>query len=266
MINKVDAQPFGELLRGWRQRRRISQLDLAGDADISARHLSFVETGRSRPSREMVLLLSKQLEIPLREQNVLLVAAGYAPNFPERSLDDPALQAVREVVNLVLAGHEPYPALAIDRRWTLIAMNQAVPLLLVNVDPILLKPPVNVLRLSLHPQGLASKILNLAQWRSHLLERLADQIDLTADPVLTTLLDELKTYPSPLLERPSALQDYAGVAVPLRLATKDAVLSLISTTTVFGTPTDIVVSELSLETFFPADTETAAALQKLSSR
>lgn len=254
-------QPFGELLRKWRQQRRISQLDLAGDAGVSARHLSFVETGRSRPSRELVLQLAKQLEIPLREQNELLLAAGYAPCFPERSFDNPDLHAAKTVVERILKGHEPYPALALDRHWNVLAMNTAVPALLEQVSPSLLTPPVNVLRLSLHPQGLAPRILNLAQWRAHLLERLARQLYLTADAALADLEAELKAYPAPQPARASDFRPYAGIAVPLQLATRRGVLSLISTTTVFGTPTDITLSELALETFFPADTETARVLQ-----
>src|SRR5262244_3339088 len=180
MMTGVQTQPVGSLLRKWRERRRLSQLDLACEAEISTRHLSFLETGRSLPSREMVLRLAEQLEVPLRERNVLLIAAGYAPAFPERPLDDPALQAARKAVDLVLAGHEPYPALAIDRHWTLIASNNAVPPLMAGADPSLLRPPVNVLRLSLHPAGLSPRIVNLPQWRAHLLERLRRQIDLTA--------------------------------------------------------------------------------------
>ena len=191
----IQTQPVGNLLRKWRERRRLSQLDLACEAEISTRHLSFLETGRSLPSREMVLRLAEQLEVPLRERNVLLIAAGYAPAFPERPLDDPALQAARKAVDLVLAGHEPYPALAIDRHWTLIASNNAVPPLLAGVEPSLLQPPVNVLRLSLHPAGLAPRIANLAEWRSHLLARLRHQIEVSADPVLEELLNELCGYP-----------------------------------------------------------------------
>src|SRR5499426_4537715 len=180
----VQTQPVGNLLRKWRERRRLSQLDLACEAEISTRHLSFLETGRSLPSREMVLRLAEQLEVPLRERNVLLIAAGYAPAFPERPLGDPALQSARKAVDLVLAGHEPYPALAIDRHWTLVAANGAVNRLLAGVAAELLAPPINVLRLSLHPDGLAPRIANLAEWRQHLLERLRRQVDVSADPVL----------------------------------------------------------------------------------
>ena len=192
----ASARSVGDLLREWRQRRRLSQLDLACNAEISTRHLSFLETGRSQPSREMVLHLAVQLEVPLREQNVLLLAAGYAPVFPERPLADPALQTARKAVDLVLTGHEPYPALAIDRHWTLVASNRAIPPLLAGADPALLQPPVNVLRLSLHPAGLAPRIANLPEWRSHLLARLNHQIDVSADPVLMKLMNELRGYPA----------------------------------------------------------------------
>src|SRR5215831_7969028 len=177
-------QSVGSLLKEWRQRRRLSQLDLACEADISTRHLSFLETGRSTPSREMLLRLAEQLEVPLRERNVLLNAAGYAPVFLERALDDPALAAAREAVNLVLEGHQPYPALAVDRHWNLVAANDAVPPLLAGVDPSLVSSPVNVLRLALHPKGLALRTANLPEWRAHLLARLRRQVELTADPVL----------------------------------------------------------------------------------
>jgi transcriptional regulator with XRE-family HTH domain len=267
MVRAMDGsvRSFGDQLRAWRQRRRLSQLDLALEAEISARHLSFVETGRSQPSREMVLHLAERLEVPLRERNLLLVSAGYAPVFPERSLDDPALQAARRAMDLVLAGHEPYPALAVDRHWTLVSANRAVAPLLAGVAPALLQPPVNVLRLSLHPDGLAPRIANLGEWRAHLLDRLRHQIDVSADPVLVDLRSELKGYPVPRAHagsRPSR-EDYGGVVVPLRLATEHGTLALFSTTTVFGTPVDVTLSELALETFFPADQATGEILRGL---
>lgn len=263
MTLTVQTQPLGNLLRKWRERRRLSQLDLAGKAEISTRHLSFLETGRSQPSREMILLLAERLEVPLRERNALLVAAGYAPAFAERPLDDPALQAARKAVELVLAAHEPFPALAIDRHWTLCAANKAVAPLLAGADPSLLAPPVNVLRLSLHTAGLAPRIANLAEWRSHLLARLRRQIEVTADPALEKLLDELRGYPMPGGKEtgaPVAETDYAGVFVPLRLVTEHGTLSFLSTTTIFGTPVDITLSELAIESFFPADAATAKLL------
>ena len=258
------ARPVGEFLREWRQRRRMSQLDLALDAEISTRHLSFMETGRAVPSREMVLRLSNRLDIPLRERNALLVAAGYAPLFPERSLDDPQLASARKAMELVLAGHEPYPALAIDRHWNMVACNKTVPLLLAGVDPSLLTPPVNVLRLSLHLQGLAPRIVNYWGWRNHLFDRLRHQIGITADPVLVDLMHELSAYPAPPGARPHAVSgshEYAGVVIPLQFVTEAGVLSFIGTTTVFGTPVDVTLSELALETFFPADVVTGEILR-----
>jgi len=263
----VQTHSVGNLLREWRQRRRMSQLDLAVEAEISTRHLSFLETGRSSPSREMVLHLAEQLEIPLRERNALLISAGYAPVFKERPLGDPALQAARKTVDLVLAGHEPYPALAIDRHWTLVASNKAVLPLLAGVEPALLQPPVNVLRLTLHPAGLCSRIANVTQWRAHLLARLRQQIDITADPILEELLRELGDYPVQGKDKsntPATDADYAGIAVPFQLITQYGTLAFISTTTIFGTPVDITLSELAIESFFPADNFTLETLNSLS--
>jgi transcriptional regulator with XRE-family HTH domain len=259
-------KPFGEHLRFWRQHRRMSQLDLAGEADISTRHLSFVETGRSAPSREMVLRLAERLDVPLRERNALLVAAGYAPMYRERPLSDPALAVAREAVQLILASHEPYPALAVDRHWNLLAHNAMVPHLLAAVeDPALLQPPVNVLRLSLHPRGLAPRIVNLGQWRHHLFERLRQQVAATGDAGLVALQKELESYPQPPGADDTRLEgELLGVAMPLRFRMGDgSVLSFISTTTVFGTPVDVTLQELALETFFPADAATGAALRAL---
>lgn len=254
-------QAFGEHLRHWRQHRRLSQFDLAQEADISPRHLSFVETGRSVPSREMVLRLTQRLDIPLRERNVLLVAAGYAPMYHERPLADPALDAARHAVELLLKSHEPYPALAIDRHWNLIAHNRMVPALMAGADASLLQAPVNVLRLSLHPQGIARNIVNLKQWRNHLFERLRQQIAATADPALADLLEEFRSYPVPDTTSHDMLDgEYAGVVMPFKFRTPAGVLSLISTTTIFGSPVDVTLQELALETFFPADDFTRQAL------
>ena len=257
---------FGDLLRQWRTRRRLSQLDLALAADVSARHLSFVETGRSTPSREMVLHLTEALEVPLRERNALLVAAGYAPLFAERTLADPLMQPAREAIDLVLAGHEPYPALAIDHRWHLIAANRAALHLLEGLPEHLMHAPVNVLRLSLHPEGLAPRIVNYAEWRAHLIARLKRDIDLTGDDFIVDLLAELRAYPAPqhaLLQKESA-QAAPSVVVPLRFTSPSGVLSFISTTTVFGTPVDVTLSEIAIESFFPADAATAAAMRALA--
>lgn len=254
----LSASPVGPLLRSWRQRRRLSQLDLALAANISTRHLSFLETGRAHPSREMLLHLAEQLEVPLRERNRLLQAAGFASVYPERPLQDPALTAARAAVELVLKGHEPYPALALDRHWTLLAANAAVAPLLAGVDPGLLQPPINVLRLSLHPAGLAPRIANLPEWRAHLLARLRHQIAATADPALETLLRELTAYPAggPV----PTVESGGGFVVPLRLILPQGRFSFLSTTTVFGTPLDVTLAELALEAFYPADRETAALL------
>ena len=261
----AQSQPVGGLLREWRLRRRMSQLDLAAEAEISSKHLSFLETGRSQPSRDMLLHLADRLAIPLRERNILLIAAGYAPIFRERSLEDPDLGAARKAVELVLAGHEPFPALAVDRHWTLIAANHAIPPLLAGVDEALVRPPINVLRLSLHPGGLAPRIANLPAWRAHLLARLRHQIELTADPALAELLRELGRYPVPgARPHPHAERDYAGVVVPFQLITDRGLLSFFSTTTVFGTPIDITLSEIALESFFPADAATAAAVRAIA--
>ncbi|WP_372426237.1 helix-turn-helix transcriptional regulator [Salinarimonas chemoclinalis] len=253
---------FGDHLRLWRRRRRLSQLDLALDAEISQKHLSFCESGRARPSREMVLRLAEHLGVPLRERNALLLAAGYAPLYPERRLDDPTLAAAREAVTRVLEGHEPYPALAVDRYWTLLAMNAAVPPLLAGVaDAALLEPPVNVLRLSLHPGGLAPAIVNLGDWRAHILERLARQVATTADPILAALAEEIAAYPAPPPDVPSPGGGAAAaIALPLRLRTPLGELAFVSTVTVFGTPVDVTLSELAIEAFFPADAATKRAL------
>jgi transcriptional regulator with XRE-family HTH domain len=254
----------GDLLRDWRQRRRMSQLLLAVEAGVSARHLSFVESGRSQPSREMVMHLAERLDVPLRERNALLVAAGYAPLYRERGLDDPQLAAAREAVELVLQGHEPYPALAVDRHWNIVASNRALAPLIGDASPALLAAPVNALRLSLHPEGIAPRILNWRAWRAHLLARLQRQIDASADAALVSLHDELAACPPPpgTPDEPAAAEAvHHHIAVPLRVRTTLGDLSFYSTTTVFGTPVDITLSELAIEAFFPADPQTAAALR-----
>jgi transcriptional regulator with XRE-family HTH domain len=259
----ASMRPFGEHLRQWRQHRRLSQFELAVQADISPRHLSFVETGRSAPSREMVLRLAARLDVPLRERNTLLVAAGYAPMYRQRALDDPDLVPARRAVETILRSLEPYPALAIDRHWNLVTANAVVPHLLAAADPALLQGTVNVLRLSLHPRGLAPSIVYLAQWRAHLFERLAQQIEATADGELIALRDELLAYPVPA----GGVQlagEQLGIAMPLRLRTAGGELGLISTTTIFGTPVDVTLQELALETFFPADARSGELLRRLA--
>lgn len=263
----ASSRTVGDLLREWRQRRRMSQLLLASEADISTRHLSFVESGRALPSREMLMHLAERLEVPLRARNALLIAAGYAPLFRERPLADPQLSAARDAVDMVLKGHEPYPALAIDRHWTIVAANRALAPLIADAQPALLAAPVNTLRLSLHPDGIAPSIVNWHSWRAHLLARLQRQIEVCGDPVLAALHDELTAYPPPCgagHAAPDEGADLNQIAVPLRLNTKLGVLSFYSTTTVFGTPVDITLSELAIEAFFPADAQTADALREFA--
>ena len=256
---------IGQMLRDWRQRRRLSQLDLALDAEISTRHLSFVETGRANPSLEMLAHLAERLEVPPRERNALFVTTGYAPVYPEHTWADPAMEAARRAVGLILKGHGPYPALAIDRHWQLIDANASAQAFMAQIDPRLVQAPLNVLRLSLHPLGMAPRIVNLEQWRMHLFARLSAQIAASGDAVLVHLLEEIEAHPVPPQEEapPPVASDLAGIAVPLRYrGITGQVLNLISTTTVFGTPVDITLSELALETCFPADDETAAYLRR----
>jgi transcriptional regulator with XRE-family HTH domain len=257
------ARPIGDLLREWRQRRRLSQLTLACDAEISTRHLSFIETGRSQPSRAMILHLSEQLAIPMRDRNILLVAAGYAPIFPERSLDDPALQSVRKAIDLVLEKQKPYPAFALDRHWTIAASNGALPEVYVGVAPHLMQPPINALRLTLHPDGLAPRIANLSEWRQHSLARLRRQIDVTADPVLLELLRELSQYSGPGGKNHLAVPtEEPAVAIPFCIRTERGLLTFFTTTTMFGSPVDITLSELAVECFYPADAATAQIVRE----
>jgi transcriptional regulator with XRE-family HTH domain len=244
----------GQVLREWRRRRRLSQLDLALEASISSRHLSFVESGRSRGSREVLLQLSERLGMPPRARNRLLMAGGYAPAFPEHrpgaGTDEPFEAAIS-----IIEGHMPFPALAVDRHWNLVRANGALAPLLVNCSHILLSEPINVLRLSLHPDGLAPMIINLAEWRHHILERLRQQVETSGDPGLATLQGELLALPGPKLRRAAS----HGNVVPLQLRLRhDRVLNLISATTIFGTATELTLSELMIESFFPADAATRA--------
>jgi len=261
----IHARAVGEHLKEWRQRRRLSQLDLAMEAQISARHLSFVETGRAQPSREMILHLAEQLQIPVRERNVLLVAAGYAPIFPERPLTDPALEAARQAVEIVLETQKPYPAFAIDRFWNVVRSNAALPAMYVGVADELLKPPVNALRLCLHPDGLAPRTANFQEWRAHLLGRLKHEVDVVADPRLIDLWNEMSAYPAPAGAAELKVRiDPHAVMIPFRIHTQAGLLSFFSATTVFGTPSDITLSELAIESFFPADRETVARVKDLA--
>ena len=231
--------------------------------EVSTRHLSFLETGRAQPSREMVLHLAEQLEVPLRDRNTLLTAAGFAPVYRERPLSDPDLRPALRAVDAIIDGHMPYPALAIDRHWTLVAANPAVSRLLSGVASELLAPPVNVLRLALHPKGLAPKTLNYTAWRAHLLDRLHRQAAASADPALLSLLSELRGYPPPAGAQPARPSpDFGGMVIPFEFASDAGTMSLLSTTTVFGTPVDITLSELAMECFYPADDATAALLRQ----
>ncbi len=254
-------QPVGSMLRAWRERRRMTQLELALEADVSTRHVSFLETGRSQPSREMIQRLSGELRIPLREQNALLVAAGFAPVHSQGDLDGGDLAPVREAIDLVLAGHEPYPALAVDRYWNLVAANGALEPFFDGVAPELLEPPVNVLRATFHPDGLAPRIANMEQWRPHMLARVHHQVEITGDLALMDLERELREYPLARSNTGTPVMDeYPGMVVPLRLRADQGVLSFLYTTTLFGSPLDVTVSELAIESFFPADRATASIL------
>jgi len=252
------------LLRDWRKRRHLSQLDLALEAGVSSRHLSFVETGRSRPSAGLVMHLAEHLDVPLRERNGLLLAAGYAPAYGQRDLAEPEMGPVREALDRVLAGHEPYPATVVDRHWGLVAANRAVGLLTAGAAAHLLEPPVNVLRLALAPDGLAPRVVNHAEWRAHLLDRLGRQAVASGDPALGVLYEELAAYPGGR-RAPSPDLTASDVAVPLRLRDGDGgELAFISTITTFGTAVDVTVSELSVEAFFPADEATAGKLRAMA--
>lgn len=261
---RMDAPlPIGHLLRDWRQRRRRSQLDLAVDAEISTRHLSFVETGRARPSRALVLHLAALLELPLRERNRLLLAAGFAPAFAEHGLESPVLQPARAVLQRLLDAHAPNPALVVDRRWNLVLSNRTAARLMGTADPALLEGQPNVLRLSLHPQGLAPLIVNLGEWRQHVLHRLDRLVAGSGDAELAALRAELNGYPAP--DHSGEPDAHADIAVMLRLRTPVGELALISTLTVFGSPMDVTLSELALESFFPADADSATRLAALAS-
>ncbi|MFC4053837.1 helix-turn-helix domain-containing protein [Actinomadura syzygii] len=256
-----DVRPVGERLRAWRQRRRLSQLELASEADVSTRHLSFVETGRSTPSREMVLRLAEHLDVPLRDRNLLLVSAGYAPVFEETPIEEPRMDSVRAALKQVLDGHEPYPAVVVDRFWNLVDANGAAAFFMEGAAPELLEPPLNVLRLSMHPDGLARKILNLAEWRAHMIDRVRRHVALTADASLAQLYRELRSYPGDVGE---AIAPPPGheVFVPLRMRLDGRELSFFTTIATFGTPVDITLAELAIESFYPADAATGEYLRK----
>lgn len=256
--------PLGEQLREWRSRRRMSQMDLALDTEISTRHLSFIETGRARPSAAMIERIADCLEVPHRARNALLLAAGYAPEYRELALDTEEMAAMKAIVDHVLTGHEPYPALAVDRHWNMIAANAAVSILTEQVAPSLLEAPANVLRIALHPDGLAPQIVNYGEWREHILHRLDLQIEASADPGLAALRDELAGYDRQANDNET--QAANSIAVPLVLDTVVGRISFVSTVTIFGTPVDITLSELAIEAFYPADRQSADLLHSLQPR
>lgn len=254
--------PIGELLRAWRQRRNLSQLELALNADVSARHVSFLETGRARPSREMVIRLAEELEVPLRERNSLLLAAGYAPVYGQRPLEAPEMESVRQAIDRFLRAHEPYPAVVVDRYHNLLAANDALDLLLEGVAPELLEPPANGMRIALHPDGMASRTLNLPEWSAHLLQRVRREAQITGDPELGALYEELTDYPGVHIAPQHAEIHPSDIVLPLRLRDTDGggELAFFSTLSTFGTAADITLAELAIEAFYPANAHTAMRL------
>jgi transcriptional regulator with XRE-family HTH domain len=253
MQTTLTEPTVGKLIREWRTRRHLSQMALASDAAVSTRYLSFIETGRARPSREMVLHLAEELQVPLREQNGLLMAAGYAPVFPQRGLEDEEMAPVREALDHFLEAHLPYPAAAADRHWNLVAANEGIDRLTEGVAPQLLEPPANVFRIALHPDGMAPRILNFAEWSGYLISQVRRQAALTGDPQLQELFEELSQYPGVSAERHI---DGSEPVLMHRLRLADEELSLFSTVTTFGAATDITLAELTLEAFYPADEKT----------
>jgi transcriptional regulator with XRE-family HTH domain len=262
MTATVEGASVGPLLRTWRQRRHLSQLELGSLSGVTTRHLSFVETGRARPSREMVLHLADVLEVPLRERNNLLIAAGFAPTFRESNLSDSSFDAVRAALDQVLAGHEPYPAIVVDRQWQLVSSNLAALVLVEDIDAELLEPPVNVLRVSLHPKGLAPRVRNLDQWSDHVLGRLKRQALITGDREVADLEQELRALVREQgVDESRVSGEHGGdVAIPLLLDSAKGPLALVTTIATFGTALDITLAELALEAFLPADERTADIL------
>lgn len=258
-----NAPGVGVLLRDWRDRRRMSQLDLALEANVSARHISFVETGRSKPSRELLLDLAEHLEVPLRERNQLLLAAGFAPHYPETPLDDPSMEPARAAIEKVLGGHEPFPAFAVDRRWDVIQGNDAALKLLSEgvADQATLAPPLNGIRVSCHPDAMAPRVLNLGEYSAHLIMRLRRQQAIAPDPRVEALIEEMLTYPGVEDHTSGAVEIEELLFTPLRLrAPDDRELTFFSTMTTFGTALDVTVAEIAIEALFPADAQTAAYL------
>lgn len=256
----------GPLLRAWREQRRVSQLELALRAGSSARHISFIETGRSRPSEEMVLRLAEHLDVPVRERNALLLAAGYAPRYPETPLDDPALDALRKGMERLIQGYEPYPALVVDAMYNVIAANRGVLMLLDGIPEALLTSPLNAMRLTLHPEGLAPRIRNLREWRGHLLAQMERQIALRRSEPLRALYEEVAAYPVPeAVDDGQPTQSVPYFALPMRIEHEGRTLSFISSISTFNTPMDVTVAELAIETLLPADPATVKYLHSLLS-
>ncbi|MFD7712203.1 helix-turn-helix domain-containing protein [Streptomyces sp. NPDC059786] len=254
------APGVGPLLRGWRERRRVSQLDLALRAGSSARHISFVETGRARPSEEMVLRLAEHLDVPVRERNALLLAAGFAPRFRETPLGDPSLDGVRQGLERLLQGYEPYPALVVDAAYDVVAANQGIGMLMEGVAETLLTPPLNAMRLTLHPEGLAPRIRNLRAWRGHLLDQMERQIALHRSAPLRALYEEVAAYPVPDGPEEETAGSVVHFALPMVIEHDGRILSFVSSIATFNTPMDVTVAELAVETFLPADPATAKYL------
>ncbi|MFI8323999.1 helix-turn-helix domain-containing protein [Streptomyces sp. NPDC085529] len=270
MTTVVSDTGVGALLRGWRERRRLSQLELALRADSSARHISFVETGRSRPSEEMILRLAEHLDVPVRDRNALLLAGGYAPRYAESTLDAPELETLREGLARLLRGYEPYPAVVVDGSYTVVAANRAIGMLLEGLPEHLLTPPMNVMRITLHPEGLAPRIRNLPEWRGHLLAQMERQIAFARSDALRTVYEEVTAYPLPepaaggAAEDPADPEPYPYFALPLRIEHDGRVLSFVSSISTFNTPMDVTVAELAIETMLPADPATVEYLRSLS--
>ena len=269
MTTVATGTGVGPLLREWRERRRLSQLELALRADSSSRHISFIETGRSRPSEEMILRLAEHLDVPVRDRNALLLAAGYAPKYAESTLDDPQLATLREGIENLLRGYDPYPAIVVDGAYTVVAANQSIGLLLAGLPEHLLTPPLNAMRITLHPDGLAPRIRNLREWRGHLLAQMERQIGLARSEALRALYEEVSAYPLPEGGDPEDREDpepYPYFALPLRIEHDGHVLSFVSSISTFNTPMDVTVSELAIETLLPADPATVAYLRSVAAR